>query len=202
MATALVTVLAVWASVAAGAEPLKEAAPRGPLAMKGPQTAENLMTGETTEDPLRKPLRVAPGDVLTISLGRQGGLWTYVYRGDEPRPLELSARPGERRRELLVHRPGGEELVGLKTYDAKLRQPQFEQLCRAYPNVLSFAMPNSAREVTDLTPLRHMPRLTALKFSYLPQVPDLVPLAGLKDLVSVEISSGVKRQLLLGVSDN
>ncbi len=112
----LLIVLSGPGAVTVNAQPADDTAPRKPVIMKGPKNAENLMTGETTEDPLRTPLHVAPGDTITISFGRKTGTWTYVFPGNEPRPLEFSARLASRQGELLIHRPGGEELIGLKIW--------------------------------------------------------------------------------------
>ncbi len=169
------------------AQPADDTAARKPLEIRGSGRAENLMTGELTEDPLRKPLHVAPGDAITISFGRKTGTWTYVFTSNEPRPLEFSARSANGLAELLIKRPEGEELIGLKIYNSRLSQAQFEELCRTHPEIVSLQLPSSARELTDLTPLRHLTRLTSLRFRHASQVPDLKPLAALKNLLFLDV---------------
>ena len=183
----LLIVLSGPGAVTVNAQPADDAAARKPLQIKGPNNAENLVTGETTENPMNKPLHAAAGDALTINWRRNGGTWTYVFTGDEPTPLEFSARYVDKRAELRTHRPEGEELIGLKIYDTQMNQTQFEELCRTHPGVVTFQIANSARELTDLTPLRHFTRLTALRVRHISQVPDLEPLAGLKNLLFVDI---------------
>ena len=183
----LLVVLAWPEATVADLQSTVDAVARKPLQIRGSGRAENLVTGELTEDPLNKPLGVAPGDTITVSFGRKTGTWTYVFTGDEPRPLEFSARLANGLAELLIHGPKGEELIGLKIYNSRLSQAQFEEICRTHPGIVSLQLPSSARELTDLTPVRHLTRLAALRFRHASQVPDLKPLATLKNLVFLDV---------------
>jgi len=187
--TLLAGILTAGGAMAADSQSARQNPPRQPVAIGGVWRAENLVTGEMTEKPASILLHLAPGDVIDIQFEDRSRRRAYVFLGSEPRPLKFSKRNIDKGSELLLHKPEGDEVVGLLSFNKDISPAQFERLCREYSGIRSFCVSISGRsqDVVDLGPLAHMSKLAALRSDYGTQVSDIGPLTKLPELALLDI---------------
>ena len=157
-----------------------------PLPILGAMSAGNLLTGEKTDQPERRPLHAVPGDVIEIRL-RNRWFWTYLFSGKEPRPLRFSGQRQDGYRVLLLHMPAGDEVVGIQA-SRPFSQQRLEELCAKYPHVRCFRVPHPlGKYITDLAPISRLSNLNSLDIAYAVHLRDLKPLSDVKNLASLRI---------------